>query len=181
MHKSLLCALLLPVMTLAAGCAGGSGNYPDFTIPTGSNGDGRISASFPGVKTTTPPTASGVAEPLPAELDAALAAIRNRAAKAVNGFDEDKEQARAHAQSAAGRSVESDQWAQAQVSLANLTSHQSETALALADLDMLAARASTNLEDPAKMALIAADQTRLAKRLTQQQAVIDTLSRQLER
>ncbi len=168
-------------LALLSACTGTSGDYPSFTIPTSEGDSGRVSVQFPGVSATTPIDPATIASPLPQDLDAAIVAISARAERATQAFSANANQVRTLADRARGASVTSDIWADAQVRLADLTSHHSDAHLALADLDLLAAQAEITLADAQKSAAIAQAQSRLAATLVEQDLILAAIAARLDR
>ena len=110
-------------------------------MPKPSEDGTRVAMRFP---TVTVPDIDLVREieAAPAgDISARLDAVNARAAKASAAFDVSLAAARASALAATGSQIESDEWAEAQIRLADLASHHSEGRMALADLDVIAAEA----------------------------------------
>ena len=110
-------------------------------MPKPSEDGTRVAMRFP---TVTVPDIDQVREieAAPAgDISARLDAVNARAAKASAAFDVSLAAARASALAATGSQIESDEWAEAQIRLADLASHHSEGRMALADLDVIAAEA----------------------------------------
>lgn len=119
--------------------------------------------------------------PLPAELDAALAAINARAVAANRAFSENLGPARQLAEVAARASIESDLWAKAQLSAADLTTYHSAAQLALADLDQLTATAALTQASAQDAADIAELQSGLEYTVSEQARALTAINAALER
>ena len=173
------------VLASLSGCAGSSADYPPFTIPTadtqGGSSSARISISFPGVQTPEIVDASTTTQPLPADLEGRINAISARARAASEAFSANAAPASSMANSARNAPVTSDTWASAQISLADLTSHHSTARLALADLDLLAARAQTTRADTEAMTSIAKAQERIVATLREQNSTLAAIAARLDR
>jgi hypothetical protein len=164
-----------------AGCAGSSADFPSFAIPTSPAEGNRLSMRFPGISAPEPADASALAPPLPADLDAAIAAIAARADGARADFTAAQIVTSRRVSAARGAGVASDRWAAAEVSLADLASLHSNAALALADLDLLAAQATTNLAPPGEIASIAEAQARVERFVEEQTQTLAALNAAMER
>lgn len=140
---------------------------------------------FPGVVVPDMETAPTFEEPLPAELDARLAAINTRAVAAANAFTATFDSAQTVVRAGVSSAPESDLWANAQLRVADLTSHHSTTQLALADLDALAVTAQlgqsagTNTANETQM--IMQLQTQLDQTVSEQARLLDQINAQMER
>lgn len=162
-------------------CAGSSTNYPSFAIPTASEEAGRVAMQFPGVSVPEPRDAVAQPETLPAELDARLAAINNRAMVASKAFSANLSATRTLARSADSAPPDSDRWAEAQIRIADLTLHHNKTSLASAELDALAALAQTSQATPEETGQIAQLQSSLSGILTGQAQQLAEIAGQLDR
>ena len=149
-------------------------------MPAASEEAGRVSMRFEGVTVPELPDPGAIAEEMPAELDARLAAINARAANANAAFVASAEDAQQLAYAARGADIESDRWAEAQLSLADLTSLHSEGRLALADLDVLAASAQVADAQEADLNALADMQASLVSLLDDQARFLEGLNAQLE-
>ena len=110
-------------------------------MPKPSEDGTRVAMRFP---TVTVPDIDQVRETEAApvgDISARLDAVNARAAEASAAFDVSLAAARASALAATGSQIESDEWAEAQIRLADLASHHSEGRMALADLDIISAEA----------------------------------------
>lgn len=136
---------------------------------------------FPGASVPTPADPGDLARPLPADLEAQIAAIAQRADTARADFVTGMITTQRLVDRARGAGVTSDRWAAAEISLANLTSLHNAATLALADLDLLAAQAATGLAAPDRIAAIASAQDRIAGVLSEQDRTIAALGAALER
>ncbi|MEM7702081.1 MAG: hypothetical protein AAF251_09125 [Pseudomonadota bacterium] len=125
------------------------------------------------------PDSSTSQDALPAELDARLAAINNRAMVASQAFSANLSATRALARAAVSASPESDRWAEAQIRIADLTLHHNKTSLAAADLDALSVMAETSQATLGETNQIAELQSSLANTLADQaQQLADIAGRQ---
>ncbi|MEM7689721.1 MAG: hypothetical protein AAF291_11935 [Pseudomonadota bacterium] len=175
---------LASVLTLSA-CAGSRADYPSFAIPTANEEAARVSMRFPGVEVPDVTQAPPPVEPLPAELDARLAAINRRAEAAANAFRADLDGAQSSARAGRASARESDAWANAQLRVADLTAHHSAAQLALADLDALAVTAqlgqSAGTSTAKEGQMIAQLQTQLGQTVSEQARLLDQINAQLDR
>lgn len=176
-----------PLAALAAlgmavsGCAGSKTDYPSFAIPTPSADGDRFAMRFPGANVPQAADPGDLAAPLPEDLDGRIGAITARADAARADFVTTLITTRRRVDGARGAGVTSDRWAEAEVSLANLTSLHNNATLALADLDLLAAQAATALASADRIAAIAAAQARIAKVVEEQDQQLATLGSELAR
>ncbi|MEE4155477.1 MAG: hypothetical protein V2I27_15065 [Erythrobacter sp.] len=109
-----------------------------------------------------------LAPPLPEQLGARIAALAEAGEQAQRAFDRASDDASRLVAAARGTDTTSERWMRAQVALADLTSYRSQTRLALADVDSIAASAEVvALDDPSAAAIMAA-QSRLSAYVTQQ-------------
>lgn len=168
------------VSLVSGGCAGAGKDYPSFAIPPANANAGGVSMRFPAVAVPDLRTVNEPEEALPAELDAALAAINNRAMAANAGFSASSNATNAFVAKAVGTARESDAWAEAQLRIARLVTHHSDTHLALADLDQLAVTADLAQSTPDKLAMIADLRSNLVETLAQQARQLTAISAQLE-
>lgn len=173
------------VLAALGGCAGSSADYPSFSIPTSSaeamGENNRVAMRFPGVESPEPIDVRKAIEPLPADIDARIAALDERASNAMAAFLDSAGAARRLADAARGAAITTDRWAAAQVSLADLSSHHSDASLALADLDLLAAQARTTLANADVIEKITEAQTRIAAKLSEQGQVLLAINSRLDR
>ncbi|UIP06288.1 hypothetical protein LY632_11390 [Erythrobacter sp. SDW2] len=128
-----LASLLLPLPIAA--CAAPDGGYPSLQIRAAERFDPAAGQAEP-----LPPA------PIPPELLAQVARLKAEAAAADAAFQRLLPAATAAAQAARGAAVASDRWADAQVAIAGLDMQRSETASALADLEILYAARALALE-----------------------------------
>jgi hypothetical protein len=127
---------LLPAV-LVAGCAASSDKYPSLAIRDFE----REAAAAPSAPTQS---AAPVAA-TPAISSATMAALnraRDRAARENAAFLSALPRVRSAVAAARGSGPGSDRWSEAQVSLADLISRRSETAVVLGDVDLLIADAA---------------------------------------
>jgi len=172
---------LFGVAIILSACAGGDKEYPSFTIPTTGDDTGRVAMRFPAVDVPEPRDATPTAVALPAELDARLAAINNRATVAANAFSGGVEGTRALANAARPNSPESDSYSAALVRIADLASHHSTTQLALADLDQLAATAALSGSVAEESVMIDDLRSDLSRTVAQQAQLLADIAAQLNR
>lgn len=165
--------------TLLGACAAKDTVYPSFSRPVTSDTAGRVAERFPDVAVPTIRAAGTPVEPLPAELDARLAAINARAAASSNAFAADLEPLRALARAASQSSRESDAWTLAQLRLADITTHHSRAHLALADLDDLTARAQLARSSAQERAMIADLHATLSQTIDEQARALSQINAQL--
>jgi hypothetical protein len=165
-----------------AGCAGGSDRYPSFAIPQPGpeSEQGRVAMRFPGVTVPQIVSANPAQETMPLELGTRLAAIEARAERASAAFAADLGPVQNLARAARGAGVESDSWADAQLRLAELGGHHDEGALALADLDLIAASAQAVAASADDIAAITRLQTTIAARLTEQARALSRIGAELD-
>jgi len=113
-----------------------------------------------------------------AKLDARLAAINAQAMAGSRAFDAGLGQVQELARAASGSRIESEEWSTALVRLADLTSHHSNTQLALAELDRLSANAELAARAPTENASIAQLRDKLAKEVGEQARLLDQINTQ---
>jgi len=172
---------VLGVAVILGACAGADKEYPSFAIPTASEETGRVAMRFPAVNVPEPREARPAGEALPAELDARLAAINNRATVAANAFSGSVEGTSALAKAARPNSPESDSYSAALVRIADLASHHSTTQLALADLDQLAANAALSGSAAEESVMIDDLRSDLSRTVAQQSQLLADIAAQLDR
>ena len=172
-------ALLLCAPAALGACAGKSSDYPTFAMPVAESETGRVSMRFPEVTVPEPSQAKLPVEPLPLELEARLAAIYAGAMRANSAFEGSAKSTSKLALAAKGAGVNSDAWAIAELSLADLTTQFSATELALADVDMLAAQAVIESAEPEKLEAIAQLQSELIDLRNAQAGVIAAIGANL--
>lgn len=173
-------ASLLSLAGILAACAS-SDEYPSFAIPIDGENAGRVAMRFPGVNVPEPRPAPTTSEQLPAELDAYLTAINTRASAANNAFSRDLASTRLVAEAASAAGAESDQWTNAQVRLADLTTFHSRGHIALADLDALAARSELTQSSPSDEAAIKGLRAELSEALDRQARALADINALLAR
>lgn len=122
-----------------AGCASSSADYPSLAIRDAERASGSLDA--PSVDTPAP-----VPAPLAASVVEQIARLEAEARSAHGAFLDASPAARQSAQRAGGAAITSNAWADAQVSLGNLDSIRSRTAIALGDLDLLFVDATLGFE-----------------------------------
>ncbi len=118
--------------TLSA-CAGSGDNYPSLAVRDAE----RFAGSFEPAPSVEP---APVAAPA---IMAGLAAIEVRADAAYAAFQSALPSAESTVRAARGASQSSNQWSAAQVALADLTAKRSTSAIALADIDLIYAKTSS--------------------------------------
>ena len=140
MRPSLPCACIA-LLALGACQTAPDGGYPSLAIRDVERAEGRYE-TIPANPIEVPP----VEVPSDGPLDQRLAALLEQGRSAHARFTDVAPRASRLASAASGSSVGSDAWASAQVALADLDSIRSETAVALADLDLLFIAASVQAE-----------------------------------
>ncbi|WP_435418121.1 hypothetical protein WAB17_00670 [Parerythrobacter aurantius] len=138
------------VPILLAACAAPQGDYPSLQIRPAERID-------PDAEAPPPPPAA----PVPAAILAQAEALERRAEAADGSFQRMAPRASSAAQSARGAAIASDAWVEAQVAIAMLDSQRSETAAALADLEVLYTDRAIRLEEVAPLDAIRADVARI--------------------
>lgn len=164
-------------------CAGGSAQYPSFAVPTAKSEQGRVSLRFPDVAVPEIPASKidQYQEAMPLELDVRLATIQARADKASAAFANKLGPTREWLATSANSEVGSPGWTEAQLRLADLTTHHSEARMALAELDVIAAQARLALAPAEEWADVAKVQADLARSLDEQAAVLDEVNAEVAR
>ena len=157
----------LAFVALLGGCAGNSDRFPSLAI--------REAERFSG---TFNPPPSDPAEAVPAVTDTqTLAQLVDKARSAHARFIETEPGTAALVEQARGLTAETNEWASAQIALADLAAHRSEALIALGDIDLLAAQAATTFAPEAD---IAAAQEQVSSWITIQDNVLLTLMRESE-
>ncbi len=134
LQTSKIGAVLAGALMLSA-CVGSGEQYPSLAVRDAE----RVSGAFnPAIGTRSAP----VTDPA---LLAGLPAIEARAQTAYDEFVAAVPGAQRALSAAQGASASSNAWAAAQISLADLDSQRSQTAIALADIDLIYAEASIEL------------------------------------
>ncbi len=116
-------------------CVGSGDKYPSLAVRDAERASGAFT---PVVEAPTPP----VADPA---LLAGLQAIEARARSSYDAFQSAIPAAETALSAARGANQSSNRWAAAQIALAELDSQRSQTAIALTDLDLIYAEASSEL------------------------------------
>ncbi|MGB7408528.1 MAG: hypothetical protein WA908_08480 [Pontixanthobacter sp.] len=142
-------ALVAPFL-LTVGCATSDDNYPSLAIRDVERIDETVNAPQ-----------SLAAAPLPAETAARVDALATDARDAHSRFMTAVPRARAIVRRGRGASVASDNWASAQVAIADLETLRSITAVPLADLDQIYTNATVDFEQRAMIERARAEITRL--------------------
>lgn len=124
---------------LLSGCAAPRADYPTLAIRDAERVEGSFSADTP---VPNPPAEI----PLNLEMTERLILLQASAALAHRTFLNAVPSAGQLVDAASGAGAESNRWASAQIALADLDSARSQTAIPLADLDMLHADAALTLE-----------------------------------
>lgn len=164
--------IVLSSIGLAA-CAADQERYPSLTIAEARAQ--RVSGTLSPMGSARFPDPAQSAEPLPESLDERLAALGEAGEEAQRAFASASADAARLAEAARGASALSERWMRAQLALAELTSLRSETRLALADIDLIAASAQIALPGDREAREIAATQTRLAGYVAEQSRVLAEL------
>ena len=172
--------LLLGAPFALGACAGSSSDYPSFSMPAAESEAGRVSVRFPEVAVPAPSQARLPTEPLPVELDARLAAIYASALRANTEFEGSAASTGRQAQAAKALGVNSDAWAIAELSFADLNTQFSKTQLALADVDMLAAQAEIESAEPDQREAIAQLRSELTAMHDAQAGILAAIGSDLE-
>ena len=136
--------------------------------------------SFPALNVPVAAQASAPTEPLPTDLDARLTTIANRAQTANMAFAKLAKTTRELANSANVSEIASDDWAAAQVNIADLGGFVSETSIALAELDQLASNTQISEGAPDSLAAIEALQYNLTVLLDNQLHILTSINATLE-
>ncbi|MEL7447004.1 MAG: hypothetical protein AAGK02_14550, partial [Pseudomonadota bacterium] len=119
-------------LTALSACAGSGDRYPSLAIRDAERNTGQFT-----------PALANTNQEAPVISRTDLSAIVSRASSAHDAFLALAPAARNAVESANGLSPENNNWAHAQVVLADLGTQRSETLLALGDLDLLEAKAAT--------------------------------------
>ena len=171
---------LLVSATALGGCAASDQRYPSFSAPVTSDEPGRVSVSFPGVSFKDPANISVASDPVPADIPSRLTAIKARADEASQAFDAQLPVTDTLTRAAQFAPVETDQWGDAQISLAELNSHHSEAQMALAELDLMAANATIALAGEETLSMITALQNNLSAQIDDQADKLEQVNANLE-
>lgn len=140
-HRVVLCVLSISALTA---CAGGGNRYPDLNLRDFERVQGTFtSAAAP--KESVPPESLGAANL--AEVENALVDAGKQHAR----FLSEAGKTRPLVASAVGSGIEDNRWPVAQVAIASLESHNSQTMSLLADLDSLYADASLSYSERAQI------------------------------
>ncbi len=154
---------------LLSGCAGSSDQYPSLAIRDAERAVGQF----------TPTQANDEAPPTRAPASAQdIAQLVEQASESHKAFLSAQSSAGRLVSGARGTSTESDARARALVALADLTSKRSDTAIALGDIDLLAAQGKTEFSTSGDLE---AAQTLIADIVDQQDRALAALWGQLER
>ena len=150
-RSATLCLIAGPAFTLSA-CQTTPGEYPSLAVRDVERMEGRFEPPLPSQLDVpeVPTDYSGT-------LDQRLATLAENARAAHARFLAARPAASRLAAAAAGSTIGSDAWASAQVALSDLDSIRSDTAVALADLDILAVAAAVQAEERAAIDATRAD------------------------
>ena len=151
---------------LLVGCVGSGEKYPSLAVRDAE----RVTGTFDPV---SEPDEQPVTDPA---LLAGIPAIEARAQTAFDAFLAAVPGAEAAVLAAQGRPQASNQWATAQVALSELDSHRSQTAIALADVDLIYAEASSELALAPQIAEIRA---RIATQIASEDQILTELRRMI--
>jgi len=135
MRRLIYTAASISAITMLTGCAASSGKYPTLEIREAE----RVSGTF-GVPAAIKPA------PLPASDARSLPEIEAAARTAHMKFGQSLPAARSTIDAAHGTDPSSNDWAAAQIALADIESLRSDTAIALAELDLLYAQTTLRFE-----------------------------------
>lgn len=133
-----LTALLLPL--LMAGCASSSDRYPSLAVREVERVSGTFTPVDSGPQVLSP-------APAPEDQAARLQSLISQAESVHREFLAATPRARLLVGQVDNTSPDSNAWAEAQIALGDLESKRSQAALALGDLDLLYAAASTGFVD----------------------------------
>lgn len=166
-------ARAIPLIALLAlpACASSGGDYPSLAIRDAERATGSL--EVPAEEPVTPPAPP---PPLSSDVIERLAQLRASATEAHRDFTASVPAAERAVRSAAGAGVASDAWATAQVALANLESARSQTAIPLADLDLIYADAALELD--LRQPIVAARED-VAAMVAEEDAVLERLRARL--
>lgn len=164
--RNIFCSVF--AATLLAGCTGGGDKYPSLAV--------RDSERATGQFTTASPVQSPSVAPVASIQD--VAAIVAIARESHRKFLSAQPRAIQLAQARRGLGVESDAHSRALVAWADLTSLRGQTAIALGNLDGLAARAATTF---APKEDITAAQAEIALLVNEQDAALDSIAAEFAR
>lgn len=156
---------LLSASLLIAGCAGSGDKYPSLAVRDVERAQGQFT-----------PTAVEREPIRPVATAADIAGLVRTAEQAHARFLDQQASAMTLVSSASRLGIESNTRQRALVAVADLVSIRSDTAIALADLDLLAAKASTTFAPTDE--LIAA-RSKVEALISAQSSTLDALSRQL--
>ena len=158
--------IALSASALVAGCAGDSGKYPSLAIRDAERVSGEFSPAPPAAPDPVAPVAS----------NQEIGSIAARARETHRTFLSEQPAALQLAKAARGAGVESNDRSRAEVALSVLTTLRSETQLAMADLDVLEARAAGSF---APTDGIAAAQIQIASLLAEQDEMLSAVIAEL--
>lgn len=156
---------------LLSGCAAPRADYPTLAVRDAERVEGAFTAEAPA---PSPPAE----KPLSAEVTERLIQLQASAAASHRTFLNAVPGTAQLVDAAAGADTESDRWASAQIALADLDSARSQTAIPLADLDMLHADAALTLEQRKDIGDVRSAVTSM---IAEQDAVLSTLQRKMPR
>lgn len=166
-HAILVTSLLL------VGCTASGDRYPSLAQTDAERVYGTLSVAGSTDAETTPTAPD---EPNP-DLDQRLASLVQEADDAHAAFTAMAPNVAVTVEQAMGLGVESNEWAAAQVQLADLAAYRSATLKALGDLDLIEAQAATSFVPTDK---ISAAQTRINSLMMQQNVMLDSFYRMLK-
>ena len=159
------CPIVLAAML--GGCAAADGRYPSLAVRDAERVSGTINPSAPDIQTPITPLNL-------APIKAAIA----RAEAANSKFASQTVEVRTLVAAARGSGLDSDRRSHALAALAGLTSLRGQTALALADIDLLEAKAASGFERTQE---IREAQSAVVRLVMAQDEALDSLSAQLAR
>ena len=142
MRCNLALATAIVLGTSLAACATPDDKYPSLAIRDVERAQGQFEPVA-----STPLDVPQVPIPANGPLGERLAALESAASAAHSAFLDSAPRATRLASAAAGAAVGSDDWATAQVALADLDSARSRSAVTLADLDTLMVASAVQAED----------------------------------
>jgi hypothetical protein len=165
-------AIALSLGLAISGCASADGKYPSLALRDAERANGQFEPVAPVAGLDVPQ----VELDFDGTLEEYLSQLQSRARAANARFSSASTATRAQVRAARGASLESNAWGVAQIGLASLDTHRSETGIILADLDALFVAAKVQNEDTIAIATVREEILSLIER---QDALLSTLRGQL--
>jgi hypothetical protein len=165
-------AIALSLGLAVNGCASVDGKYPSLALRDAERANGQFEPVAPVAGLDVPQ----VQLDFDGTLEEYLSQLQSRARAANARFSSASSATRAQVRAARGASLESNAWGVAQIGLASLDTHRSETGIILADLDTLFVAAKVQNEDTAAIVAVREETLALIER---QDALLSTLRGQL--